>query len=246
MRHVPAAVRCRVEPTGIRHEPCSRSRNESSCPTLASFGSDGLPMMSPRTLAPSVLLLATSLFAQDAAQTTEAKRLFGIVPNYRTSPSLTEYAPLSNRGKFALAAEDGFDRGTFALAALFGGQGQMTNSNRSFGQGGAAYGKYFGTAYGDLLIGDYMTEAVMPSSFTKIRGISVAVSAASGRDWDMPPARSSGRITTRAEHSSTTQRCSGTPPRLRSRTATTPTTGQHVMQFRSSAFKSASIWRATS
>lgn len=93
----------------------------------------------------------------------EAKRLFGVIPNYRTTPNLTEYAPLTFRAKFCLASEDAFDRGTITLGALFGGQGQLTNANRSFGQGAAGYGKYFGTAYADLLIGNYMTEAIFPS-----------------------------------------------------------------------------------
>jgi hypothetical protein len=92
----------------------------------------------------------------------ESKRIFGIVPNYRTSPSLQNYEPLTSREKFKLASEDAFDRGTIALAALFAGEGQLTNANRSFGQGGAGFGRYFGTAYGDFVIGDYMTEAVFP------------------------------------------------------------------------------------
>jgi hypothetical protein len=65
--------------------------------------------------------------------------------------------------RFKIASEDAFDRGTVGLAILFGGQGQLTNSNRSFGQGAAGYARYFGTAYGDLVIGDYMTEAVFPT-----------------------------------------------------------------------------------
>jgi hypothetical protein len=39
---------------------------------------------------------------------------------------------------------------------------QLTNSDRSFGQGVAGYGRYFGTAYADLFIADYMSEAVFP------------------------------------------------------------------------------------
>jgi hypothetical protein len=53
------------------------------------------------------------------------------------------------------ALEDAFDRGTVALAGLFAGEVQLSNSNRSFGQGAAGYGRYFGTAYGDFVIGDY-------------------------------------------------------------------------------------------
>jgi hypothetical protein len=93
----------------------------------------------------------------------ESKRILGIVPNYRTSPSLQSYEPLTPGEKFKIATEDSFDRGTVALAALFGGQGQLTNSNRSFGQGAAGFGRYFGAAYGDFVIGDYMTEAVFPT-----------------------------------------------------------------------------------
>jgi hypothetical protein len=93
----------------------------------------------------------------------ETKRIFGIIPNNRTSPTLHGSEPLTSRGKFTIATEDAFDRGSFALAAIFAGEAQLTNANRSFGQGAAGYGKYFGAAFGDLTIADYMTEAIYPS-----------------------------------------------------------------------------------
>ena len=43
---------------------------------------------------------------------------------------------------------------------LFAAEAQLTNSNLSFGRG---YAHYFGTAYADYVIGDYMTEAVFPT-----------------------------------------------------------------------------------
>src|SRR5579863_2940247 len=98
-------------------------------------------------------LLPAQQTSSDPAQEQESKRIFWIVPNYRTSPSLANYEPLTSREKFKIASEDAFDRGSVGLAALFGGEGQLTNSNRSFGQGAAGFGRYFGTAYGDLLIG---------------------------------------------------------------------------------------------
>jgi hypothetical protein len=97
------------------------------------------------------------------APTSESRRLLGIVPNYRTSPSLQNYKPLTPREKLTVASQDAFDRGTFILAGMFGAEGQFTNANRSFGQGAAGFGRYFGAAYGDLFIGDYMTEAVFPT-----------------------------------------------------------------------------------
>jgi len=129
-----------------------------------------------RTQALSVALagfwLASQLPAQQSADRTAAeapkpappedKRLFGIVPNYRTSPSLKPYRPLSAGQKFKLATEDSFDRGTFLLAAAFAGESQLTNANPSFGQGVKGYAHYFVSSYADWAVGDYMTEAVFP------------------------------------------------------------------------------------
>ena len=93
----------------------------------------------------------------------QSHHIFGIIPNYRTFPSLENYKPVSIGEKFKIASEDSFDRGTFALAGVFAGSGQLTNSNKSFGQGAVGFARYFGASYGDLLIGNYMTEAVYPS-----------------------------------------------------------------------------------
>src|SRR5437660_6547362 len=55
----------------------------------------------------------------------ESKRILGLVPNYRTSPSLQNYEPMTNVQKFKIASQDAFDRGTVGLAALFPGEGQF-------------------------------------------------------------------------------------------------------------------------
>ena len=93
----------------------------------------------------------------------ESKRVLFIIPNHRTSPSLQNYEPLTTLEKFKIASDDALDRGTIALAALFGGEAQLTNANRSFGQGAVGFAKYSSSAFGDLAIGDYMTEAVFPT-----------------------------------------------------------------------------------
>lgn len=93
----------------------------------------------------------------------ESKRILGIIPNNRTWPSLKDYEPLTTKQKFQIAREDSFDRGTLILAAMFAGDGQLTNANRSFGQGMQGYAKYFGASYGDFVIGNYMSEAIYPA-----------------------------------------------------------------------------------
>jgi hypothetical protein len=93
----------------------------------------------------------------------ESKRVLWIIPNFRTSPSLAEYKPLTPRQKLRIATLDSFDRGTVALGILFAAEAQLTASNPSFGQGVRGYAHYFGTAFGDYVIGDYMTEAAFPT-----------------------------------------------------------------------------------
>lgn len=116
-----------------------------------------------------LLLSSVVLPAQDNQQPKatppqqEARRLFWVVPNYRTAPSIKDFERIPPKQKFKIASEDAFDRGTIALAAMFAGLGQLTNGSPSFGQGAAGYGRYFGTAYADFAIGDYMTEGVFPS-----------------------------------------------------------------------------------
>jgi hypothetical protein len=91
------------------------------------------------------------------------KRIFWIVPNFRTSPTLVEYQPITPKEKFKIAAMDTFDRGTFALAAAFAGEAQLSNSTPSFGQGVKGYARYLGTAYADFAIGNFMTEGIYPT-----------------------------------------------------------------------------------
>jgi hypothetical protein len=101
---------------------------------------------------------------EDTSQSeAESKRIFGIIPNYRTSPSLQNYEPLTTREKFKVAGEDSWDRGTLALAVVFAADGQLTNGNRAFGQGVEGFSKYFGASYADWVIGNYMTEGVFPT-----------------------------------------------------------------------------------
>jgi hypothetical protein len=92
-----------------------------------------------------------------------SKHVMFIIPNFRTSPSLENYAPITPAEKFKVAWEDTWDRGTFALTFIVAGESQLTNSNRAFGQGAAGFGQYLGAAYADFAIGNFMTEAIFPT-----------------------------------------------------------------------------------
>ena len=97
------------------------------------------------------------------AGSTEDKRAFGVLPNYRTAESDQPFVPISTKQKFKIAAKDTFDWPSYILGGAFAGISQLTNSNPSFGQGFDGYAKRYGANVADQDIGNFMTEAIMPT-----------------------------------------------------------------------------------
>jgi hypothetical protein len=97
------------------------------------------------------------------AGSTEDKRAFGVLPNYRTAESDQPFVPISTKQKFKIAAKDTFDWPSYILGGAFAGISQLTNSNPSFGQGVEGYAKRYAANVADQDIGNFMTEAIMPT-----------------------------------------------------------------------------------
>jgi hypothetical protein len=91
------------------------------------------------------------------------KRVFGVLPNYRTANETAVYTPITVKQKFTIGAKDSFDYPLVLLAAALAGVGQLTNQHPQFGQGLAGFGRRLGTGYADQAIGNMMTEAIYPS-----------------------------------------------------------------------------------
>ncbi len=91
------------------------------------------------------------------------KRIFGVLPNYRTAEGSVPYSPITVKQKFTIATKDSLSPPSYVLGGLFAGLSQFNNSNPSFGQGVEGYAKRYGTNTGDQVIGNYLTEAIMPS-----------------------------------------------------------------------------------
>ncbi len=110
-------------------------------------------------------MLGSSLAAQEsgAGVTPEDKHAFGVLPNYRTVESADTFRSISTRQKFKIAAEDTFSAPSYLLGGVFAGLSQMNNSNPSFGQGAEGYLKRYASNTADQDIGNFMTEAIMPS-----------------------------------------------------------------------------------
>jgi hypothetical protein len=93
---------------------------------------------------------------------TEDKRIFGVLPNYRTTEESIPFHSISAKQKLAIAAKDSFDWPVFPTAGAFAGVYQIENQNPSFGQGVKGYALRFVTAYADQSIGNIMTEGLVP------------------------------------------------------------------------------------
>jgi hypothetical protein len=105
---------------------------------------------------------------QDAAASTPAanappSRVLGVLPNYRSGEESDPFTPLSVRRKFYIGYKDSTDYPIFFVAGVLAGLGQLTNQHPEFGQGMEGYGKRLGGSVADQLIGNFMTESIMPS-----------------------------------------------------------------------------------
>ncbi len=127
------------------------------------------------TMAPITLLLSAAAtdvqvhasehdVAEAEMRLEEKQRVFGIVPNFHTS-YIWDAAPLTASQKFRLSGREVIDPAGFFFTGVAAGVQQANNDFKGYGQGAAGYGRRYGAAYGDLLIGNFLTDAIFPSIF---------------------------------------------------------------------------------
>jgi hypothetical protein len=113
--------------------------------------------------------LAIPVWAQQDAADSQAaagstpSRVLGVLPNYRTTEESDPFSPLSMRRKFYIGYKDSTDYPIFFVAAGLAGVAQLADQHAAFGQGLQGYSKRLGGAIGDQLIGNMLTESIMPS-----------------------------------------------------------------------------------
>lgn len=91
------------------------------------------------------------------------KRIFGVVPNHRAEQDSPDYKALKTWEKFKLAERDTFDWPNFPLMAAFALQTQLAEKGWHGKAVGRNFAKYYARTFGDALIGNYVTEALVPS-----------------------------------------------------------------------------------
>jgi len=100
--------------------------------------------------------------AAEQIKAEEKQRIIGIVPNFDTS-YIYYAAPLTTRQKFSLASHTVFDPFEIVTAGINAGIGQASNRFPGYGQGAEGYSKRYAAAFGDALISNYLSRAVLPS-----------------------------------------------------------------------------------
>jgi hypothetical protein len=99
----------------------------------------------------------------DVQKGTSNDRILWTLPNFLTMENAKNVPPLTPGQKFKVTARGLFDPFEFVLIGVVAGINQAADSNPSYGQGMEGYAKRYATAYGDNLIENFMSSAVLPS-----------------------------------------------------------------------------------
>jgi len=86
------------------------------------------------------------------------KRLFGVLPNYRTVSAQIPFTPLTARQKLAIASRDSFDWPTYQLAAFL----TFVSEVKATGTGWPGFAKRYVRTSADQIIGNMLTEGFIP------------------------------------------------------------------------------------
>ena len=93
----------------------------------------------------------------------QPKRIMGFMPNIRAVSVGAHVAPPTFKEKFKLATENSFDYSGFVS---IGFETVLSYAQRSYpqlGSGAEAFGQYYWRAFADRTIGNYLTNAIIPS-----------------------------------------------------------------------------------
>jgi hypothetical protein len=131
----------------------AQSPDDSS--TNKPAGADGGPAVLPAQNPPDT--------ANGPQPEKQDKRVFGVFPNYRTTDGNVPFQPITSSQKLTIGLKDSFDWPVYPVAGAFAALYQLENQNPSFGQGMKGYARRYGTALGDQVIGNMMTESIFPS-----------------------------------------------------------------------------------
>ena len=90
------------------------------------------------------------------------KRLFGVVPNYRTVDAAIPFQPLTPRQKLSIASHDSFDWPTYVLAGLMTFAMPGEQEAKRYGTGWSGFANRYVRTSADQIIGNMLSEGFLP------------------------------------------------------------------------------------
>src|SRR5262249_45964018 len=96
------------------------------------------------------------------SESTTDKRLFGVLPNYRTVDASIPFKALSSRQKFNIARHDSFDWPTYVLAGVLTFATPGRDQTSSYGSGLSGFANRYVRSSADQISGNMLTEAFLP------------------------------------------------------------------------------------
>lgn len=100
--------------------------------------------------------------AEDEVKVEEQQRVLAVFPNYYVS-YVPDAVPLPPKLKFQLAWKTLVDPVSFGITGVIAGVEQAADDFNGYGQGAAGFGRRYGAAYGDFVIGTMLSSAVLPA-----------------------------------------------------------------------------------
>jgi hypothetical protein len=171
-RIVSAILLALVCTAGASAQNCLNAKNPNTPPgqvspsasaTSASTSQPDSATTSTATPSASAPTTAKKEVSVDDSEGQQTKRIFWIIPNYRSVSADCQLPPLSVKDKFVLATQDSFDYSAFIVAGMVAGYSMATVQYREFHQGAAGYGRYYWHSFVDQTVGNYFTEAIVPT-----------------------------------------------------------------------------------
>ncbi len=90
------------------------------------------------------------------------KRLFGVLPNYRTVDAAIPFQPLTARQKLSIASHDSFDWPTYLLAGVMTFAMPGEQEVKRYGTGWSGFANRYVRTSADQIIGNMLTEGFLP------------------------------------------------------------------------------------
>ena len=102
---------------------------------------------------------------EPVGQKKQPARILWVIPNYRAVSSDVKVPPLTPHQKFKLMVDDSFDYSAFLYTGFVAGLRMTAASYPQFGEGPAAYGRYYWRSFVDNVSGNSFTEWLLPVAF---------------------------------------------------------------------------------